>query len=79
MARFPIPYPCVGLFILNGLEKLVPKTHIGLYRDDGLAAINLPGPRIERLRKDITKFFKTQPTNHNQYKHQNCKFSRCHP
>ena len=49
----------VGLFILNGLEKLVPKTHIGLYRDDGLAAINLPGPRIERLRKDITKFFKT--------------------
>ena len=51
----------VGLFILNGQEKLIPKRNIGLYRDDGLAEIDLPGPRIERLKKVITKFFESQP------------------
>ena len=32
------------------LEKLLPKELIGLYRDDGLAVTNLPGPDQDRLR-----------------------------
>ena len=49
----------VGLFILNSLEEFLPKTHIGLYRDDGLAVTNLPGPGVERLKKQIIQFFKS--------------------
>ena len=48
----------VGLFILNSLKEFLPKPHIGLYRDDGLAVTNLPRPRIERLKKQIIQFFK---------------------
>lgn len=33
-------------------------THKGLYRDDGLAVLNLPGPQLDRVRKDIIRFFK---------------------
>ena len=35
-------------------EKLSPKELIGLYRDDGLAITNLPGPDMDRLRKEVT-------------------------
>ena len=42
-----------GLFILSELEQLIPKEQIGLYRDDGLAVVKLPGPGIERLRKKL--------------------------
>ena len=47
----------VGLFILNKLENLFPKKFIGLYRDDGLAVSNLPGPDLDKLRKEVTKIF----------------------
>ena len=48
----------VGLFLLNSLRKQFPELNIGLYRDDGLAAHGrIPGPRLERIRKDIHKFF----------------------
>ena len=46
-----------GLFVLHKLETLVPKENLGLYRDDGLATTNLPGPALDRLRKDICKIF----------------------
>ena len=46
-----------GLFILSELEQLIPKEQIGLYRDDGLAVVKLPGPGIERLRKKVVKLF----------------------
>ena len=46
-----------GLFILSELEQLIPKEQIGLYRDDGLAVVKLPGPGIERLRKSVVKLF----------------------
>eukprot|EP00795_Rhopilema_esculentum_P006594 gene6594-biopygen8103 len=50
----------VGLFILNKLGAKYGKDNIGLYRDDGLAIFkNTPGPQAERIRKDITKLFKT--------------------
>ena len=50
-----------GLFLLSEMEQLMPKEQLGLYRDDGLAVVELPGPEIERLRKKITKLF----SNHN--------------
>ena len=34
------------------------KEHIGFYRDDGLAVLNLPGPQVDRIRKDFVRIFK---------------------
>jgi hypothetical protein len=47
----------VGLYILSKMEKLINQDHIGLYRDDGLAAIKGSGPEIEKLKKQIYKIF----------------------
>ena len=49
----------VGLFILSKLETVIEPQHLGIYRDDGLAVVNLPGPDIERLRKKFFQIFKT--------------------
>lgn len=49
----------VGLFLLNGLENLIPQQYIGLYRDDGLAVTNLSGPGAESLKKKVTQHFKS--------------------
>ena len=39
--------------------KVFQNTTFGLYRDDGLAVIKgLPGPEIERLKKNVAKIFK---------------------
>ncbi len=43
----------VGLYILSKLEKLIGKNQLGIYRDDGLAAVFLSGPGIEKLRKEM--------------------------
>ena len=48
----------VGLYLLSKLELLIPQTDIGLYRDDGLAVLQLPGPQIEKLKKNVVKLFK---------------------
>ena len=48
----------VGLFILNEIEKLIEQSDIGLYRDDGLAVVNMSGPQIEKLRKKLFNTFK---------------------
>ena len=54
----------VGLFILNDLCNTYGKQNIGLYRDDGLAIFkNTSGPQAERIRKDITRRFKTHGLN----------------
>ena len=47
----------VGLFLLSKLERFIPKDQIGLYRDDGLAVVKLPGPEVERLKKKVVKLF----------------------
>ena len=48
----------VGLFILNSLEKRFGK-NIGLYRDDGLAALNTCSGRLaDKARKDLIRIFK---------------------
>ena len=50
----------VGLFLQSSLRDLFPELNIGLYCDDGLAAYGrIPGPKLERIRKDIHKFFGT--------------------
>ena len=46
----------VGLFLLHNLEQIINKTHIGLYRDDGLTVLNLPGLQLDR--KDIIRILK---------------------
>ena len=54
----------VGLFILNDLCNEYGKDNIGLYRDDGLAIFkHTSGPHAERIRKDITRRFKTHGLN----------------
>ena len=47
----------MGLFILNKLENLFPQKFIGLYRDNGLAVTDLPGPYLDRLWKEDTDIF----------------------
>ena len=49
----------VGLYLLDKLSHLTGKDNIGLYRDDGLSAIRCSSARrLDKLRKDITEFFK---------------------
>ena len=49
----------VGLYLLNQLSTVIDKSSVGLYRDDGLAAINNEnGPKLDRVSKDIIALFK---------------------
>ena len=48
----------VGIFLLSKLSTKCDKENIGLYRDDGLAAVkNQSGPQTERLKKEFQKIF----------------------
>ncbi len=47
----------VGLFILNKLCNILQQPNVGLYRDDGLAAVSGSGPQIERMRKQVFSLF----------------------
>ena len=50
----------VGAFLLNKLSKLVEKSSIGLYRDDGLGVLrNATGRSADKLRKDVIGVFKS--------------------
>ena len=59
MGRFDVAETCelVGLYLL---PKLAPEfsTDIGLYRDDGLAALDKTPKEIENIKKHICKVFK---------------------
>ena len=49
----------VGLLILRRMSERFPELNFGLYRDDGLGVHRrLPGPRLDRMRKDIEALFK---------------------
>ena len=51
----------VGLYLLNQLSTVIDKSSVGLYRDDGLAAINNEnGPKLHRISKDIIALFKKE-------------------
>ena len=47
--------------MLNQLRTAIDKSSVGLYRDDGLAAIsNSNGSKLDRIRKDIIALFKEE-------------------
>ena len=49
----------VGLYLLQQMKDKFPMINFGLYRDDGLACHKrIPGPTLEKYRKDINKLFK---------------------
>ena len=51
----------VGLYLLDKLLQVFPTGTFGLYRDDGLTIVeNADGPKVERLRKNIIRTFKTE-------------------
>ena len=57
-------YEIVGFYLLEKLSNLLGKENIGLYRDDGLAAINsCSGPVLHRIRKNIIALFKKEGLN----------------
>lgn len=49
----------VGLYILYLLESKLHIKDIGLYRDDGLAAINARGRTADKIRKELTKIMQS--------------------
>ena len=49
----------VGLYIQSKIEKILPKSNFGLYRDDELALLgNLNGQETDKVRKNIIGVFK---------------------
>ena len=45
----------VGLYLLNQLSTVIDKSSVGLYRDDGLAAINNANvPKLDRIHQCLT-------------------------
>ena len=51
----------VGLYLLDKLSKLLGKDNVGLYRDDGLAAVKTTsGPVLDKMRKNIITLFKNE-------------------
>ena len=66
--EFDVPMGCfdgaelcetIGIYILTKLQNVFQKHDAGLYRDDGLGVMKeLPGPEMERKRKQIIKIFK---------------------
>ena len=51
----------VGLYLLNKLQKTLPTSNVGLYRDDGLAYLRSKSGRIlDRLRKNIIAIFREE-------------------
>ena len=50
----------IGLYILQGLKNILPNFIIGLYRDNGLIAVDkkLSNVEIEKSRKNYTNSLK---------------------
>ena len=49
----------VGVYIQSKLEKILPKSNFGLYRDDEIALLkNLNGQQTDNFRKNITGVFR---------------------
>ena len=51
----------VGIYLLHRIKGVPKNCSGGLYRDDGLIAINnATGPQSDRIRKHITEIFKSE-------------------
>ena len=50
-----------GLYLLNGLKNIIQSSKYGLYRDDGIIAINknISSVEVERLKKKLHNYVKT--------------------
>ena len=50
-----------GLFLLNGLKSIIPSLKYGLYRDDGIVAINKNTScvEVEKVKKKLHNYAKT--------------------
>ena len=48
----------VGTYILAKVSSTIPKTNIGLYRDDGLAVVHSPPRAAENIKKKLCKKFR---------------------
>ena len=50
-----------GLFLLNGLKSIIPSSKFGLYRDDGIFAINKNTScvEVEKVKKKLHNYAKT--------------------
>ena len=49
----------VGLYMLEGLKEIIPNGQVGLYRDDGLAAVPITsGTKTEAIKKKLHQFAK---------------------
>ena len=49
----------IGIYLLHLVNDKFPEISFGLYRDDGLGSYSkMPGPRTEKIRKDVIKLFK---------------------
>ena len=47
----------VGLYMLSQLCQVFPKEDMGVYRDDGLGAMEVSGPEGDRARKNVEQIF----------------------
>ena len=51
----------VSLYILDKLSSLIGRENVGLYKDDGLAAINSgSGPVLDKMRRNTTALLKNE-------------------
>ncbi|XP_063692277.1 uncharacterized protein LOC134824333 [Bolinopsis microptera] len=51
----------VGVYLLSQIGDILPQQSHGLYRDDGLVMLtDTPGPRMERIRKDLFATFRRE-------------------
>ena len=63
ITSFDVPEICelVVFYLLNQLSTVIDKSRVGLYRDDGFAAINnANGPKVDRIREDIIALFEEE-------------------
>ena len=51
----------VGLYLLKKIKNIIPPSHVGLYRDDGLAVItDANGQKIDKIKKKLHRCFKDE-------------------
>ena len=61
-----------GLFLLNGIKNIIPDLEVGLYRDNGIVAINKnqSSVEVEKIKKTLHKFDKTKGKTDSQLRNQ---------
>ena len=69
----------VGLYLLSQLTEIIPKSQIGLYRDDGLAASSARPRQVEILKKEnMSSLCQKWAKGYNRSKFESGKFLGCY-